>query len=231
MTAMPNNLDAMIARSGMSKREVAALKGITPETLSRQIHGKIQMTLADAERYAKILDCTAQDIMFATPPVPIVGYCKIVKCDPESHDCPPAGIRIEREISAGKTMGKVYLHSYMQTNTAAVLWSAEDGYSGLWEQWKSAVHFIEREPIEKGFVSENAIQQEAYAFLENAVQECGVDRRLVCGIVYPEPGGVYTVHNNDTGLAVKGQKLLWAAASLSVSFRPKLRGLDIIFDD
>jgi hypothetical protein len=67
--------------------------------------------------------------------------------------------------------------------------------------------------------------------LENPVQEFGVDRRLVCGIVYPEPGGVYTVHNNDTGLAVKGQKLLWAAASLSVSFRPKLRGIDIILDD
>jgi hypothetical protein len=128
-------------------------------------------------------------------------------------------------------MGKVYLQTYMQTNTAAVLWSAENGYSGIWEQWKSAVHFIEREPIEKGFVSENAIQHESYAYLENPVQEFGVDRRLVCGIVYPEPGGVYTVHNNDTGLAVRGQKLLWASASLSVSFRPKLRGLEIILDD
>ena len=230
MTSMPNNLDAMIARSGMSKREVAALKGVTPETLSRQIHGKIQMTLQDADRYAKILDCTAQDVMFATPPVPIVGYCKIVKCNPDAHDCPPTGVRIEREISAGKTMGKVYLHSYMQTDTAAVLWSAEDGYSGLWEQWKSAVNFIERSPIEQGFVSENAIQQEAYAYLENPVQEFGIDRRLVAGIVYPEPGGLYTVHNNDTGLSVKGQKLLWASASVSVSFRPNLRGFNIVLD-
>lgn len=230
MTSMPNNLDAMIARSGMSKREVAALKGVTPETLSRQIHGKIQMTLQDADRYAKILDCTAQDVMFATPPVPIVGYCKIVKCNPDAHDCPPTGVRIEREISAGKTMGKVYLHSYMQTDTAAVLWSAEEGYSGLWEQWKSAVNFIERSPIEQGFVSENAIQQEAYAYLENPVQEFGIDRRLVAGIVYPEPGGLYTVHNNDTGLSVKGQKLLWASASVSVSFRPNLRGFNIVLD-
>lgn len=230
MTSMPNNLDAMIARSGMSKREVAALKGVTPETLSRQIHGKIQMTLQDADRYAKILDCTAQDVMFATPPVPIVGYCKIVKCNPDAHDCPPTGVRIEREISAGKTMGKVYLHSYMQTDTAAVLWSAEDGYSGLWEQWKSAVNFIERSPIEQGFVSENAIQQEAYAYLENPVQEFGIDRRLVAGIVYPEPGGLYTVHNYDTGLSVKGQKLLWASASVSVSFRPNLRGFNIVLD-
>ena len=230
MTSMPNNLDAMIARSGMSKREVAALKGITPETLSRQIHGKIQMTLADAERYSKILDCSAQDVLFPLPPIPIIGYCKIQRCDPEDKNCPPSGVRIDREISAGKTMGKVYLQTYMQTNTAAVLWSAEPSYSGLWEQWKSAVHYIEREPIEKGFVSDAAIQHEAYALLENPVQEFGVDRRLVCGIVYPEPGGLYTVHNNDTGLAVKGQKLLWAAASLSVSFRPKLRGVEIVHD-
>ena len=231
MLSMPNNLNQMIRQANMTKREVAALKGITPENLSRQVNGHTNITLQDAEHYAKILGCTAQDVLFALPPVPIIGYCKIIRCDPKAHDCPPTGVRIEREISAGKTMGKVYLQTYMQTNTAAVLWSAEDGYSGLWEQWKDAVHFIEREPIEKGYVSEAAIQHEAYAYLENPVQEFGVDRRLVCGIVYPEPGGVYTVHNNDTGLAVRGQKLLWAAASLSVSFRPKLRGVEIILDD
>ena len=52
---MPNNLDKKIAESGMSKKEVAAAKGITPETLSRHVHGKIQMTLQDAEQYGKIL--------------------------------------------------------------------------------------------------------------------------------------------------------------------------------
>lgn len=231
MQSMPNNLNQMIRQANMTKREVAALKGITPENLSRQVNGHTNITLQDAEHYSKILGCSAQDVLFATPPVPIVGYCKIVKCDPETPHCPATGVRIEREISAGKTMGKVYLHSYMQTNTAAVLWSTEKGYSGLYEQWKNAVHFIERSPIERGFVSENAIQHEAYAYLENPVKEFGIDRRLVCGIVYPEPGGLYTVHNNDTGLAIRGQKLLWAAASISVSFRPKLRGFDIILDD
>ena len=183
MQSMPNNLNQMIRQANMTKREVAALKGITPENLSRQVNGHTNITLQDAEHYAKILDCSPQDVLFALPPVPIIGYCKIIRCDPKAHDCPPTGVRIERE------------------------------------------------PMEKGFVSENAYQHESYAYLENPVQEFGVDRRLVCGIVYPEPGGVYTVHNNDTGLAVKGQKLLWAAASLSVSFRPKLRGLEIILDD
>lgn len=232
MTPMPNNLDAMIARSGMSKREVAALKGITPETLSRQIHGKIQMTLQDAERYGKILDCSPQDVLFALPPVPIIGYAKIVRCKPDGschESCPPWGVRVDHEISAGKK-GSVYLQTYMQTNTAAIIWSAEPGYSGLWEEWKNAVEFIERDPIEQGFVSEATIQHEAYVLLEEPILQAGVETRLMNGIVYPEPGGLYTVHNNSTGVQLKGQKLVWASASLSASFRPKLRGVEIIYD-
>ena len=230
MTSMPNNLDAMISRSGMSKKEVAALKGITPETLSRQIHGKIQMTLQDAEYYSKILDCTAQEIMFATPPVPIVGYCKLVRCDPDTPDCPDIGVRIERQISTGKTMGKVYLQSYLQTNTAAIIWSADKGYYGPWQEYKNAVEFIERQPIEEGFVSDNAIQHDCYVYLAEPVFEYGIKRRLIAGTLYPEPGGLYTIHNSYTNSRLNGQKLIWASAGISVSFRPKLRGFEIIHD-
>ena len=137
MQLMPNNLNQMIRQANMTKREVAALKGITPENLSRQVNGHTNITLQDAEHYAKILGCTPQDVLFALPPVPIIGYCKIVRCNPREccHEgtCPPSGVRIEREISAGKTMGKVYLQTYMLTNTAAIIWSAEPGYTGLWE--------------------------------------------------------------------------------------------------
>ncbi len=231
MQSMPNNLNQMIRQANMTKREVAALKGITPENLSRQVNGHTNITLQDAEHYAKILGCTPQDVLFALPPVPIVGYCKIVRCKPEDENCPPAGVRIDREISAGKTMGKVYLQTYMQTNTAAIIWSAEPGYSGLWEEWKNAVEFIEREPIEKQFVSEASIQHEAYVLLETPIVEGGVETRLMNGTVYPEPGGLYTVHNSNTGMLLRGQKLIWAAAALSASFRPKLRGVEIILDD
>tara|TARA_R100001015_G_C4616592_1_gene172760 strand:- start:460 stop:1158 length:699 start_codon:yes stop_codon:yes gene_type:complete len=231
MISMPNNLNQMIRRANMTKREVAALKGITPENLSRQVNGHTNITLQDAEHYAKILDCTPQDVLFALPPVPIIGYSKIVRCSPnEEGTCPPSGVRIEHEISAGKTMGKVYMQTYMQTDTAAVIWSAEPGYSGLWEEWKNAVEYIEREPIEKGFVSEASIQHEAYVLLENPIVIDGVETKLTNGIIYPEPGGLYTIHNNNTDRQHRGQKLVWASASLSVSFRPKLRGMQIVFD-
>jgi len=229
---MTNNLDVMIGKAGISKKEVAALKGVTPETLSRQIHGKIQMTLQDAERYAKILDCTAPDILFSTPPVPIIGYCKLVKCDSEDPRCPPTGVHVEREISAGKTMGKVYLPNYIQQNTGAILWSADKNYSGPFQLWKTAVEFIQLDPIENKYVSDDAIQNECYALLKNSVSATGYDKKtkLVRGTLYPEPGDLYTIHNTNSGLMVKGQEVIWASACLAASFRPNLRGLEIILD-
>lgn len=222
MSIMANNLNAMIARSGMSKREVAALKGVTPETLSRQVHGKIQMTLADAERYAKILDCSAHDVMFPTPPTPIIGYSKLVGTGDDQNPI------IETKISLNKTIGKVYLTSYMRETNGAIIWSAEDGYSGVWEHWRSAVEFIERRPIEKKIVSPAATQHMSYCLLAEPVEAAGIIRQLVCGILYPEPGGLYTIHNNETGTTLKGQKLIWAAACVGVVFRPELRGLEIV---
>ena len=99
------------------------------------------------------------------------------------------------------------------------------------EEWADAIQFVEREPIEKEFVSNNAVQHKSYVYLENPVLEFGVERRLVAGILYPEPGGVYTIHNPTTNLTYKGQKVVWATPSLAVSFRPELRGIEIVLDD
>ena len=54
---MANNLDDMISKFGMTKRAIAEKKGVTLETLSRHIHGKISMTLQDITDYACILKC------------------------------------------------------------------------------------------------------------------------------------------------------------------------------
>ena len=110
---MANNLEAMIQKSGMAKKEVAALKGITPETLSRQIHGKIQMTLADAERYAKILDCSAQDVLFPLPPTQLLGMCSINK-----------GGRIKRDVSH-KSFGDVYSRFHDPKKIAFISWDIQ----------------------------------------------------------------------------------------------------------
>ena len=64
MFLMQNNLSNMIRAANMTKREVAALKGITPENLSRQVNGHTNITLRDAEEYAKIFELHPAEIMF-----------------------------------------------------------------------------------------------------------------------------------------------------------------------
>ena len=69
----PNNLHKMILRSGLKSNMVAELKGIQPPTLSRHKNGDIGISLTDAEEYAKILNCTPQQIFFSNPAIPIIG--------------------------------------------------------------------------------------------------------------------------------------------------------------
>ena len=74
---MANNLENCIRKAGKAKKEVAVAKGVTPETLSRHMHGRIQMTMLDAEEYARILNVPVQRILFKEEPIPVIGDCLI----------------------------------------------------------------------------------------------------------------------------------------------------------
>ena len=218
---MPNNLEMMIAKSGMTKRNVAELKGITPETLSRHVHGKIQMTLQDAEQYAKILDCNAQDVLFAQKPVKIIGYMHINNDD-----------SMTRSIAAGKTLGKVYLHNHMDDDTAAIIYSADKDYAGKYFGWRTAVAFIKRSPIENSEVDPDAIMNESFVKVIGDIPDPEIEKHngLLFGVVYPEPGGTYTIHNVLNNKIRKGLKLEWASPLLATSFRPELRSVQVVLD-
>lgn len=218
---MPNNLEIMIAKAGMTKRNVAELKGITPETLSRHVHGKIQMTLQDAEQYAKILDCTSQDILFAQKPVKIMGYIHINEDQ-----------SFKRSFAVGKTLGRVYLHNHMQDDTAAVIFSVDKNYSGKFMFWNNAVAFVKRSPITNGEVDPDSIMHESFVKVIGEIPDPdeACSENFLSGTVYPEPGGTYTVHNTTTDKIRKGLKLEWATPLLDVCFRPDLRSVEVILD-
>ena len=218
---MANNLEVMIAKAGMTKREVANLKGITPETLSRHVHGKIQMTLQDAEQYGKILDCLPQDVLFATKPIPIMGYVHITMDNV-----------FQREIAAGKRMGKIYANGSKTDRCAAVVYSADEGYAGRWYHYRNAIALVQRDPIEKQHVSSDAIMNESFVLAENPPDDKDnvAHSKLFSGIVYPEPGGTYTVHTLPNDKVRKGLRLVWATPILSITFRPDLRDVSIVYD-
>jgi len=67
------NLNRMIKESSMKKVQVAAAKGITPQSLSRHISGLHKITLKDAEEYAAILQCNVKDIVQDRHPLELFG--------------------------------------------------------------------------------------------------------------------------------------------------------------
>ena len=234
---MDNNLNTMILRSGISKRIVAEQKGIQPETLSRHISGKIQLNLNDAEDYARILDCSPQEVLFATDPAPILGYVHYNKTAEHTIDWlkdrkknnakyPGSATRARNAKYPG---GDVYLPSPNPFEVGAVLFNIPDDYDGPWIDYKDSLCVVQLDPIKQGYVSKDSIQQASYAKIKGG--------GVLHGHVYPEPGGTYTVYNpwrqdlltTETEMQ-RGLKLDWAAPVIASFWQPLLRGIDIVYD-
>ena len=225
MLSMESNLNHMILRSGLTKRVVAEEKGITPETLSRHIHGKIQLTLNDAEDYSKILNCTPQEIMFKSNPARILGYIHYNKIAEHSVDW----LEYRKKNNAKYPGGDVYLPSPNPFEVGAVLFNIPNEYDGPWIDYKDSLCVVQLDPIKQGYVSKDSIQQTSYAKIKGG--------GVLHGHVYPEPGGTYTVYNpwrqdllsEDTEMQ-RGLKLDWAAPVIASFWQPSLRGIDIVYD-
>ena len=226
---MDNNLNTMILRSGITKRIVAEQKGVAPETLSRHISGKIQLSLNDAEDYSKILGCAPQEILFASDPAPIIGYVHYDKA--ADHVCDWIQYRKDKskyhKTSPG---GNVYLPGPIPFELGIVMFDLPDEYNGPWIEYKDSLSIVQLDPIKNNVVPTETIQQASYAKITNG--------EVVFGHIYPEPGGTYTVYNpwrqdllsQETEMR-RGLKLDWATPVICTFWQPMLRGIDIIYDN
>lgn len=216
---MANNLAKQIARSGLTNKEVGKLAGgWTPETVSRHISGNINMTLAHAEDYARVLNCSPYDIMFEALPMPIIGMCSI-----------DAGGVITRTVGK-KNYGHVYSHTYRPAETGIIHWFMDEEYQGIWQYLRGGLESVLLEPIKEKYVHPDAKGYECYALTEEPYDYYGNSTRLAAGMLYPEPGGVYTIHNGDRNETLRGKKLIWATPVLSMIMRPDLRDFVIELD-
>ena len=212
VAVMPNNLDAIIRESGMTKRQVAKKAGVTPEVLSRQIHGHVQLTTEIAETYAKVLNVSVSKILFVNPPTPIMGKAFLTK----------DGL-IERELFNKWTQG-VQIAAYLGDDLAAVKWSADPEYQGEWYEYRDALAFFLRHPVVEKIVHPGCIEHVSMIKLKEELQLPGLKpTHLVGGVLYPEPGRLYTVHSPKLGIHLKGLEVEWATPYCSVIFRPDLR--------
>jgi len=59
---MDNNINVWIAKSRLSKKEVANKLGVSPIVLSRWINGHSMPSLLNALKLARILNCKVDDL-------------------------------------------------------------------------------------------------------------------------------------------------------------------------
>ncbi len=217
MGDMPNNLNQMIAESGKSKAQVAAEKGLTPETLSRHIHSKIQITLKDAEEYAEILGCSVYQILFTTTPVPIIG---------KAHIHHP-NIVIRDFTSAEKRFGNAYAFMSNTDEVCFMCWTVSDDYTGPWEHWNNSLTSLLINPIENKYVHKECFQHMSLCKLAEPMHVRGYERTWLAGVLYPQPKGLYTIDMKAEDEVVSNVKLEWASPELAVVHRPELRNIII----
>jgi len=213
---MPNNLDAVIRASNMNKKQLAKAAGIMPETLSRHIHGKVQMTLENATRYAEILNVSVQKIMFVNPATPIVGSAMLKNNE------------IIRQFYNTWTEG-VQIPAYLGEDLCAVKYTSETGYTGLWYEYSNALCFYLKDPIINHYVHQSCMQNSCVVMLEDEIKLPNQNpTRLLAGVLYPEPGELYTIDSPKNGVHFRGLKVRWATPYVSALFRPDLRGVTIV---
>jgi len=226
---MDNNLDYMIKQSGLPKKVIAERKGITPETLSRHIHGKIQLTLNDAEEYADFLSCRPQDIMFRSLPIDIIAY-SVIFGDGKAAETMPTG------TNKDCPKGQVWLNEQYTDDVAAIIYKIDKGYVGPWIQYRDSIGLVDLDPIKKGIVSKDCIERSSYAKIKNGP--------VMFGYVYPEPRGGHSLYDPwaDTEMlsqktflegkeaVLTGLDLEWATPLISSVWRPELRGAVIEYE-
>jgi transcriptional regulator with XRE-family HTH domain len=210
---MANNLTQCIENSGMTVTEVAAAKGVTPETLRRHRNGKIQMTLKDAEHYARILDVTVQRVLFESKPIPVIGQCVI-------------GEELVTRTLHEPQQYEVYVDYTFPIPRVAWLWNTEKPYQGQWYDWDGAVSFTKRDPIVDKFVDPDCFQYISIVKGQGKSKKC-TEPFITSGVLYPQPHNLYTVHNGKTGETYRDVDLEWATPVLSAVFRPDLCGVHV----
>ena len=215
---MRNNLLEIIKQSGYTRKEIAEIRGVTPETLSRHIHGHINMSIHDVEAYAKILKVSAQSILFSEAPIPIIGECHV-----------DSGGLIHRNFNA-KHKQVVYLPDYFDAPLVAVSWSCADDYTGPWYEWNGALAFLLNEPIEKNIIHTGCIQKACLVKVKKPVNLEGIKtpQDILGGVLYPEPDDLFTLHAPKQNFTIKNLELSWASPMTSVIFRPDLEGCRIV---
>jgi len=210
---MPNNLELMIQKSGMIKKDVAERMGIRPETVSRHASGALQFSIKQASEYAIILECQPQDIMFAQNAVAMFGTLN------ESY------VKA-RDPSDGEIS---YHVPFPVTEHRRFIISEHTDPAKKWANGR--MYMFENNCILAQRVDETS-------FMRLCILKIKKDRKIRLGVVYPESGGTFSIgvnidtHTSTTGsnslihsVVQTGLSLSWSTPILTCIMQPELLGI------
>tara|TARA_R100000234_G_scaffold118910_1_gene100455 strand:+ start:480 stop:1244 length:765 start_codon:yes stop_codon:yes gene_type:complete len=144
-----SNLKNLARKANLSGVEIAKQMGFRPETVSRHLNGRQNISIDDAIKYSKILNCTAEEILFKRSMCPIMGE---MTNDGVLH------------MYGEDESKRVYLagpFNFTENHGAYFVpkWFAKK---------KNAICIVNKKPIEKKYVHEQCIGQPSICKIKNS---------------------------------------------------------------
>lgn len=195
---MGNNLKYFIKCSGKTQVEVATLKGIAPESLSRHISGRSQFSIKDAIEYAEILGCSPEQLLFEQKPIEIIGTIH-----GDNH------VTMNDNSQAKKF---VQMNMTPQDNWALL----QRRYTGTWNYADGSFILIDTKGIQEQRVLAACNGSEAIVKT--------TDDEMCHTLVFPQPDGRYTLSGVYSGGIKQNINLTWGCPVMSGIIRPDLLG-------
>jgi len=166
-----SNLKQLSKRAGMSGVQIAEQMGLRPETVSRHLNGKQNISIEDAIKYAKILGCSPEEILFQRSMCPIIGSLSTAGVlDMFGQD------ESKQRFLAGPLSFQPYHAAYFAP--------------GWFTKKKTAIAIVDRRPIDKRYVHDQSVGQISICMVKNC---CGSGKNIaVCG--YPFENSDFKTH-------------------------------------
>jgi transcriptional regulator with XRE-family HTH domain len=196
---MGNNLKFYIKLSGKTQVEVAKLKGIAPESLSRHISGRSQFSIQDALEYAAILGCTPEQLLFEQKPIEVLGT-----------------VHADETVTMRDSMEpKEFIQMNMTPQDNWGLMRME--HTGSWKYADGGYLMIDTKGIqERRVLTACNGARSLVKTKEGCIQHA---------LVYPQPDGKYTLTGVwQAGNIRQNVELVCGCPILSVAARPDLLG-------
>ena len=232
-----NNLEKMIQLSNMKKGEFAEAVGHAPGTISKYINGEIVIPNRELTKFAKVLNCSAMEIMFKQPPMPLLAVNRAnfrYIYDPEHANSEYKKLldqqkmrvvwRFAADYNAKYRNKVVYMDHSFDPNVMCALWDLDVNHPDSPDEFldyawlDGAIELVDFTGMIENRIDQNAINHHSYCMTEDNVLHYGVLYKKVPNArTWSVHSRLFTEQHN---LNVR-----WACPALGLITRPELRNI------